>query len=430
MADMEEEEEVCEESTLAEYMERVEEEELEADLVLGGDEGKECTYKQGYMNRQAVFSCLTCVPSGGAGFCTACSLTCHDGHDVVELWTRRHFRCDCGNSKFGRGICKLQADKEIENAENSYNQNYKGLYCTCHRVYPDPEGEAFGEMLQCCICEDWFHELHLGLPSSLQFPRDEDGEPIFDELICKSCVPLCTFLSKYADIVISPSAVPDESADPVEDVKPAGIESGKHDHLESTKVSKADGAQENGIASAHQGDSAVCEQLNEAKDGCLAKLQVNGSVNDVNITHEVANEDAANGHLCDLQKGNSTAIIRPGEPVFLVKSWRSQLCRCPSCLRMYEERGLGFLLDSDDTLQAYEASAKRKREESRAEVDGADLMKGLGHVQQIELLHGFNDMTSQLKTFLAPFGESGTTVTSADIHGFFATLNQKKRRLN
>ena len=27
-------------------------------------------------------------------------------------------------------------------------------------------------------------------------------------------------------------------------------------------------------------------------------------------------------------------------------------------------------------------------------------MKGMGHVQQIELLHGFNDMTAQLKTFL------------------------------
>ena len=141
-----------------------------------------------------------------------------------------------------------------------YNQNYKGLYCTCHRVYPDPEGEALGEMLQCCICEDWFHELHLGLPSTLQvrpmriafsfllcrhilpmflpefflqkntsvvswlnrlscllqFPRDDEGEPIFDELICKSCVPKCSFLSKYYGFVIAPSAAPDVSADPVE----------------------------------------------------------------------------------------------------------------------------------------------------------------------------------------------------------------------
>jgi E3 ubiquitin-protein ligase UBR7 len=59
----------------------------EADLVLGGDEGKECTYKKGYMKRQAVFSCLTCTPNGDAGFCTACSLSCHDGHDVRSSHT-------------------------------------------------------------------------------------------------------------------------------------------------------------------------------------------------------------------------------------------------------------------------------------------------------------------------------------------------------
>lgn len=54
----------------------------EADLVLGGDEGKECTYNKGYMKRQAIFSCLTCTTDGNAGVCTACSLSCHDGHEV------------------------------------------------------------------------------------------------------------------------------------------------------------------------------------------------------------------------------------------------------------------------------------------------------------------------------------------------------------
>lgn len=54
----------------------------EADLVLGGDEGDECTYAKGYMKRQAIFSCLTCNPEGNAGICTACCLSCHDGHEV------------------------------------------------------------------------------------------------------------------------------------------------------------------------------------------------------------------------------------------------------------------------------------------------------------------------------------------------------------
>jgi E3 ubiquitin-protein ligase UBR7 len=85
---------------------------------------------------------------------------------IVELWTKRNFRCDCGNSKFGEFFCKLFPNKDIENADNSYNHNFKGSYCTCGRPYPDPDAEEQVEMIQCCICEDWFHEEHLGLESS------------------------------------------------------------------------------------------------------------------------------------------------------------------------------------------------------------------------------------------------------------------------
>lgn len=38
---------------------------------------------------------------------------------------------------------------------NVYNQNFKGLYCICHRPYPDEENTD--EMIQCIVCEDWFH---------------------------------------------------------------------------------------------------------------------------------------------------------------------------------------------------------------------------------------------------------------------------------
>ena len=39
--------------------------------------------------------------------CLACSLHCHDGHDLYELYTKRHFRCDCGNDKFPGFTCTL-----------------------------------------------------------------------------------------------------------------------------------------------------------------------------------------------------------------------------------------------------------------------------------------------------------------------------------
>ena len=41
-----------------------------------------------------------------AGVCFACSVECHDGHELIELYTKRGFTCDCGNDKF-QDKCKL-----------------------------------------------------------------------------------------------------------------------------------------------------------------------------------------------------------------------------------------------------------------------------------------------------------------------------------
>ncbi|KAG6390830.1 hypothetical protein SASPL_148575 [Salvia splendens] len=187
--------------SIGDYLKSVEEEELEADLILGGDEGNECTYGKGYVKRQAIFSCLTCTPDGNAGVCTACSLVCHDGHEILELWTKRNFRCDCGNSKFGEVYCKLLASKDVENTKNMYNHNFKGTYCTCDLPYPDPNVEEQVEMIQCCICEDWFHEKHIGLQSGDKIPRDEEGEPLYEDFICQGCSVICSFLTCYPQII-------------------------------------------------------------------------------------------------------------------------------------------------------------------------------------------------------------------------------------
>lgn len=43
------------------------------------------------MKRQALYACNTCTPKGGepAGMCLACSYTCHEGHELFELYTKR-----------------------------------------------------------------------------------------------------------------------------------------------------------------------------------------------------------------------------------------------------------------------------------------------------------------------------------------------------
>lgn len=78
------------------------------------------------MKRQALYSCLTCLPDSkddfrkGAGVCLACSYACHENHELVELYTKRNFRCDCGTPKLGNK-CVLD-EKQADNDKNSYNQ--------------------------------------------------------------------------------------------------------------------------------------------------------------------------------------------------------------------------------------------------------------------------------------------------------------------
>ena len=46
---------------------------------------------QGYVSRQALYACVTCTTPAtpSTGVCLACSYDCHDGHELVELYTKR-----------------------------------------------------------------------------------------------------------------------------------------------------------------------------------------------------------------------------------------------------------------------------------------------------------------------------------------------------
>lgn len=139
----------------------------------------ECTYSKGYL-RQAIWSCIDC---NGKGVCYGCSIACHAGkhylqqgrlcgpatdgwvdHKLVELWTKRHFRCDCptvamqdGNGD-GEGsdtrrctIAPPTQPLQLENEENRYTHNFKAEFCRCGRLY-DPEIETEA-MIHCISCE-------------------------------------------------------------------------------------------------------------------------------------------------------------------------------------------------------------------------------------------------------------------------------------
>uniref|UniRef100_H2YJI1 UBR-type domain-containing protein n=1 Tax=Ciona savignyi TaxID=51511 RepID=H2YJI1_CIOSA len=291
--------------------------EATASAVLGGSDDKACTYPLGYVKRQALFACATCdTGDQPAGLCLACSLECHNSHELYELYTKRGFRCDCGNLKFADFKCKLVPGKDPTNDENKYGQNFKGLYCSCHRPYPDEEDDVDDDMIQCVVCEDWFHGRHLGatkVPPGMEY----------SEMVCFDCT----------------------------------------------------------------------KRLDEHIDGA---------------THE------KNGEKAPHVNGAS----------FWPSDWRMILCRCGSCVTIYKELDVEFLLEESDTVKAYEE--KGRREQST----GLEGVEGMSRVHQIEMIHGFNNMKEGLTEFLKSFADQGKVVTADDIRQFFQTLNQKRRRLD
>ncbi|XP_045495023.1 dentin sialophosphoprotein [Colias croceus] len=186
--------------TMMDVLQEQEDFEEDANAVLGASDDKNCTYPLGYIKRQAIYACLTCCseakedPTKRAGVCLACSLSCHENHELIELYTKRNFRCDCGNPKFNSNPCQFTSEKTDLNEENSYNQNFSGLYCVCHRPYPDPEATEEDEMIQCIICEDWLHAAHL----EATVPTAQ-----YAEMICKECMGRNEFLHDYTGLALN-----------------------------------------------------------------------------------------------------------------------------------------------------------------------------------------------------------------------------------
>lgn len=96
-------------------------------------------------------------------------MQCHLEHDVIELFDKRHFRCDCPaecgtllyrtfastNTAQDATKCQLHETVVDQNTENAYNHNFDGLYCWCRKPYDHDSDDV---MIQCVLCQDWFHD--------------------------------------------------------------------------------------------------------------------------------------------------------------------------------------------------------------------------------------------------------------------------------
>ncbi|XP_025090817.1 LOW QUALITY PROTEIN: putative E3 ubiquitin-protein ligase UBR7 [Pomacea canaliculata] len=379
----------------------------DASAVLGDSDESNCTYAKGYIQRQALYACATCSSTEPAGICLACSYQCHEGHELYELYTKRFFRCDCGNSKFPESLCKLEKAKDPVNIQNKYSQNFRGVYCTCARPYPDPEDEIEDEMIQCVICEDWFHGRHL----NATVPED------FHEMICTCCMDKHSFLWAYQ--VDSPiTELKKEEADIKVEV---GLERREQISSETSSTMSNDVT-----ANIFENTCVSSEEETKIEESePMSKRLKRETQRESELKKEIDGESEC--ILKDLQQH----LLSPKHcGTFWERTLETKLCRCAECKKLYEEEGVSFLLDPKDTVQAYEERGKMKTP-CMSEIDlERRALSQMNRVQQVELLQGFMDLKTELQEFLKGFASSGRVVAEEDIRGFFSRMEAKRRERN
>lgn len=274
--------------------------------VLGDASAEKCSYSRGFV-RQPIFACLTCHPSGDCGFCLACSLTCHEGHVVEEIFTKRGFRCACKGARMASSSstggadgkmsgCQLMASKDDGSARPyPYNNNFKGIYCTCQKPYPDPSmTEEEQEMHQCVVCEDWYHNKCIE-PKPERFKN-------FDEMVCAGCSSKYPFLSLYARL-------PDDVIAHVESESEAQQQQQQEQHT-STRT---------------------CFSKNDKQE-------------------EKGNDD----------NRDAERKCNPEDYLFFNLSWRAEICQCERCSKKLSDLNISFLNDPEDSVAAFERRGKQK----------------------------------------------------------------------
>ncbi|KAJ2773049.1 hypothetical protein IWQ56_001131, partial [Coemansia nantahalensis] len=369
--------------TVRGYLEMQAELEREAAEALPG-KFDECTFDQGYV-RQPVYACLTCTrppaeytrpgcaDGGGeatepAGMCYSCSIQCHADHEVVELFTKRRFRCDCGTQRLlpqtaagTASCCQLKKTRpalaEADNGDNVYGHNFWGFYCRCDRFY-SPDSES-GVMVQCYMCNDWFHDACIGAMP----PEDA-----FDDYICRGCV----------------------ARHPV--VR----------HIQSTKATR--GAVSDGrVTRLYSGSSRDASPAAE-HDAAAQKEE----------PAEPA-QKKARANACRLRCDQDAVDAAQPFDMFMASDWQDDICTCLDCMREITSSRLMFLLEEDVVVEPEEDET---RSESLYE-SALKQLRAMDHTRAVDAASAYHSMSAKIKEYLRPFAASGRVVTSQDIQAFF-----------
>ncbi|KAK4613251.1 hypothetical protein CLAFUW4_09514 [Fulvia fulva] len=447
-----------------------------------------CTKPLGPL-RQSVYACLTCTPPPAsphqqftpAGVCYSCSISCHTEHNLVELFAKRDFECDCGTRKFANSgtPCSLRTNAataakggvtgETARAGNKYNQNFEGKFCGCGEEY-DPEKEK-GTMFQCIglghvedggCGEDWWHpECLMGLPRR----KIEENQ----EVKTGSNGGLETVKEETED-----GAEPATNGEGANGAEALTTNGAHHQHSQEEEVPP-------GFPAEEDFDHLICYKCANAfpwikqyagTAGFLPAVPADGSAPDVKpltavpTTTPAVSEDSKKRKAEDETEEfivkkvksdpESALTSTPAEyarrtletPVlpsskfkhetlppmregsvtlFAREDFREYLCRCPDCFPRLAKHPQ--LLEEEETYEPPVSESDQNEGVGARSVGSGSLyergeaaLSQVDRVRAIEGITAYNNVKDKVKAFLAPFAESGQAVSAEDVKAYFAKL--------
>lgn len=394
-----------------------------------------------------------------AGICYACSISCHGDHNLVELFNRRNFTCDCGTKRFTNDApCTLRSNAvtgargaygEEPAKTNTYNHNFQNKFCACGEEY-DAEREK-GTMYQCIglnggCGEDWYHpECLMGLPKDwylqpeykietsakakgengttddelptpIGFPNEED----FESLICYKCTEANPWIKAYAGtegflpaVFHMPQTAQDTTDLTLTEPTPT-------DHKPSLKRKASD----------TNDDTEANRPASPSK-----RLKEDPPPTTTSATSAPPTQPSASTTTTDAPAPrHKHTLLPPASPhplsLLLRDSFRDHLCHCPPCYThlhpnpalLTEESTYEPSLSSSSPSQP-QNQGSRHSTGSRSLLDrGEAALNNIDRVRAIEGVMVYNHLKDKVKEFLRPYAESGKVVGAEDIKKYFEGL--------
>lgn len=448
-----------------------------------------CTKPLGPL-RQIVYACLTCSPPPAsplqqhtpAGVCYSCSISCHGEHNLVELFTKRNFVCDCGTTRLKNSgtACSLRVNSvtgskgdvtgEEAHGGNRYNQNYEGKFCGCGEEY-DPEVEK-GTMFQCLglggveeggCGEDWWH------PECLMGRERVKHEAKVDETVKAEEGQLETVAEEIEDGIevsatngvngaLDTNGTTEEHIEADEAPLPAGFpDEDDFDQLICYKCVDANPwikqyAGTPGFLPAVPADGSIPAINGHTKNGADALLAETSDSkkrkadDDPEIAQDSIKKVKSESEIPVSEIPTTTTTTTDPTPsapkhsllspvttvpttLFLHENFRDYLCRCPTCFPRLAKHPQ--LLEEEETYEppVSEDGDNEAPDGTRSVASGGSLydrgeaaLSSMDRVKAIEGAMAYNHLKDKLKPFLKQYADSGEAVGAEHINAFFAKL--------